>query len=138
MKGITMSDYKETSTTEVLEEQKSWEDSVKCEPSIAPAVDIYETGEEFVLIASLPGVFKENVHLKLEENLLSIFGKVNYNESLEKKYILNESLFANYYRNFKLSEGVDVSKISAKYENGLLTINLPKHDKIKPKTISLS
>ena len=133
-----MSDYKETSATEVLEEQKSWEDAAKYESSIIPIVDVYETGEEFVLNANLPGVVKENVHLKLEENTLSIFGKVNYNEALEKKYVLNESLFANYYRNFKLSDSIDASKISAKYENGRLTVNLPKHDKVKPKTISVS
>lgn len=53
-----MSEYKETSAAEVLEEQKSWEDAVKHEPGIAPAVDIYETGEEFVLTANLPGVPK--------------------------------------------------------------------------------
>jgi HSP20 family protein len=133
-----MSDYKENSATEALEEQNSWEDAVKNEPGIVPAVDIYETGEEFVLIANLPGVSKENVHLKLEKNSLSVFGKVNYNEALAKEYILNESLFANYYRNFKLSDSIDVSKISAKYENGQLTVNLPKHDKVKPKTISVS
>jgi HSP20 family protein len=138
MKGITMSDYKETSETEVLEEQQSWEDNLKSEPSITPPADIYETVEEFVLTAGLPGVTKENVHLKLQENSLTIFGKVNYTEALEKKYVLNESLFANYYRKFKLSEGIDVSKISAKYENGLLTVNLPKHDKVKPRTISVS
>jgi len=45
MKGITMSDYKETSETEVLEEQQSWEDNLKSEPSITPPADIYETVE---------------------------------------------------------------------------------------------
>ncbi|MDR3627427.1 MAG: Hsp20/alpha crystallin family protein [Ignavibacteriaceae bacterium] len=133
-----MSDYKETSETEVLEEQKSWEEAAECEPAIVPAVDIYETGEEFVLTANLPGVSKENVHLKMEENNLSIFGGVNYIEGLERKYVLNESLFANYYRKFKLSDGIDTSKITAKYENGQLVVSLPKHDKVKPRTISVS
>jgi HSP20 family protein len=133
-----MSEYNETAENEVLEEQKSWEETAKFEPSISPAVDIYETGEEFVLTANLPGVSKENVHIKLEKNSLSIFGKVNFTEALDKKYVLNESLFANYYRNFKLSEGIDVSKIFAKYDNGQLTVNLPKHDKVKARTISVS
>jgi HSP20 family protein len=133
-----MSDYKETAETEVLDEQKSWEEAAECEPAVAPAVDIYETGEEFVLTANLPGVSKENVHLKMEENNLSIFGGVNYIEALEKKYVLNESLYANYYRKFKLSDGIDASKITAKYENGQLIVNLPKHDKVKPRTISVS
>ena len=133
-----MSDYKENTAAEVLEEQKTWEDAVKYEPTIAPAVDIYETNEEFVLTANLPGVSKENVHLKMEENNLSIFGGVNYNEALEKKYVLNETLFANYHRKFKLSDGIDASKIAAKYENGQLIVSLPKHDKVKPRTISVS
>jgi len=133
-----MSEYQETAAPEVAEEQKSWEDEVKNECSIIPIADVFEIGDEFVLTVNLPGVPKENVHLKLEKNALSVFGKVNYNEAKEKKYVLNESLFANYYRNFKLSDGIDVSKISAKYENGQLTVNLPKHDKVKPRTISVS
>jgi HSP20 family protein len=133
-----MSEYQETAAPEVAEEQKSWEDEVKSERSIAPIADVYETEEEFVLTLKLPGVPKENVHLKLEKNSLSVFGKVNYKEALEKKYVLNESLFANYYRNFKLSDGIDISKISAKYENGQLNVSLPKHDKVKPRTISVS
>ena len=133
-----MSEYKENSTTDVLEEQASWEDAVKNEPSISPVADVYEAGEEYVLTVNLPGVPKENVHLKLEKDSLSVFGKVNYSEALEKKYIMNESLFANYYRNFKLSDGIGAEKISAKYENGQLNVTLPKHDKVKPKTISVS
>jgi HSP20 family protein len=138
MKGITMSGYNETLAAEVLDEQKSWEEFLKNEPSITPIVDIYETIDEFVLTAGLPGVIKENVHLKLDKNSLFIFGKVNYKEAADKKYILNETLFANYYRNFKLSEGIDTSKVSAKYENGQLVVNLPKYDKVKPRTISVS
>jgi HSP20 family protein len=133
-----MSEYKETQAEEVLEEQNSWEDAAKYESSITPVADVYETGEEFVLRVNLPGVQKEDVHLKLEKNLLAVFGKLNYNEALEKKYVLNESLFANYYRTFKLSDSIDAAKISAKYENGQLTVTLPKHDKVKPKTISVS
>ena len=133
-----MSENNVSSATEVLEEQTSWEDAVKYEPSITPAADVYETEEEYVLTVNLPGVPKEDVHLKLEKSSLSIFGKVNYNEAIEKKYVMNESIFANYFRNFKLSDGIDSAKISAKYENGQLSVSLPKHDKVKPKTISVS
>ncbi len=133
-----MSEYKDQVLTEVQEELKPWERALEYERSIAPLVDIYETENEFVLIANMPGVTKENVHLQLEEGTLTIFGQINYNEDLKRKYILHESIFANYSRSFKLSESIDGSKIDAKYNNGQLTINLPKHDKVKPRIININ
>jgi HSP20 family molecular chaperone IbpA len=134
---IKMTDYQENEKTEVKEEQKSWLDVLGNQRSIAPLVDIYETENDFVLVANLPGVSKENIHLKLEENTLSIFGKINYDESINRKYLLNENLIGNYYRIFRLSESIDQTKIDAKYENGQLFVNLPKHERIKPRTINI-
>lgn len=133
-----MSEYKEHESADVIVEQNSWENALNNEPVISPVVDIYETQEEFVLVANLPGVSKENVHLKFEKGSLSIFGKVNYNDSLKKSYILNESMFANYFRNFRLSESIDNTKIEAKYENAQLVVTLPKHEKVKPRIININ
>ncbi len=132
-----MTHYSEnTVTTE--EEQSTWQNLLENERSVMPLVDIYETENEFVLKANMPGVDKDNVHVKLEDNTISVFGKVNYEEALDKKYILNENIIANYYRKFKLADSIDESKIEAKFENGQLVVNLPKSDKFKPRTININ
>ncbi|HSR16630.1 MAG TPA: Hsp20/alpha crystallin family protein [Ignavibacteriaceae bacterium] len=123
---------------EVKEQEHSeWEKILKIERSCDPLVDIYETDDEYVLIANLPGVKKENIKLHIEDGSLSIFGKINYEESIRRKYILNESDLANFYRKFKLSDSVDIEKIEAIYENGQLFVSLPKHDSVKPRNISV-
>lgn len=138
-----MSDVKnngavDNSKVEVKEqEHNEWEKILEMERSCDPLVDIYETDDEYVLIANLPGVKKENIKLHIEDGSLSIFGKINYEESIRRKYILNESDLANFYRKFKLSDSVDIEKIEASYENGQLFISLPKHDSVKPRNISV-
>jgi HSP20 family molecular chaperone IbpA len=133
-----MIENQENGTTEVKEEQKSWLNLLESQRSVTPLVDIYETDNDFVLVANLPGVSKENIHLKLEENALSIFGKINYEETINRKYLLNENIIGNYFRRFRLSNSIDQSKIDAKYEDGQLIINLPKHERIKPRTININ
>lgn len=117
--------------------QESINQILEKESSFAPMVDVYETNDEFVLIANMPGVKKENVMLNYEEGSLTILGRVDYDNAMERKYILNETEIGNFYRKFKISTSIDESKIQAKYENGQLIINLPKHDRAKPKTIQI-
>ena len=125
-------------TLNVSEEVKeSWETVLENEISVVPFVDVYENENEFVLSASMPGVEKENIHIKLEDGSLYLFGKKNYTEDLERKYILKETNPGNFYRKFNLSESIDESKINAHYENGQLNVILPKHDRIKPRTINV-
>jgi len=119
------------------QEHIQWENLLETERSCAPLVDIYETEDDYILTAHLPGVKKENIKLNIEDGSLLIFGKINYHEALNRKYILNESDLANYYRKFKLSDSVNLEKIEALYENGLLQIKLPKHDYVKPRNISI-
>ena len=129
----------EDNLTQSVEEEvnETWETTLENEISVVPFVDIYENENEFVLTASLPGVEKENVHLKLEEGSLYIFGKNDYESNQERKYILKETNSGNFYRKFNLSDNIDNSKINATYENGLLTVILPKHDRVKPRTINV-
>jgi HSP20 family protein len=131
-----MTDNKET--LDVKEQENiSLEDIFEKEAVFAPFVNIYETGDDFVLVANMPGVSKDDVKLKLEEGALSIFGKINYDEAINRKYILNEAGVGNYFRKFKISNSIDESKINAKYENGQLVVTLPKHDRIKPRSINI-
>jgi len=130
-----MSDNKDL--VAVKEKEQNWEEVLETEAVVDPFVDIYETEDNFVLTANMSGVTRDNVKLKLEEGSLSIFGKVNYDDLKKRKYILNENEIGNYYRKFRISKSIDESKIEAHFENGQLTVKLPKHDRIKPRTITI-
>ncbi len=117
----------------------NWELLLEKERVVAPVVDIFETADDYYLVANMPGVTRDSVKVKLEEESLVIFGKLNnYDEAAKRKYLLNESEVANFYRRFRISNSIDESKIVAKFENGQLTLVLPKHDRIKPRTITIS
>jgi len=127
----------DTKTMHEVTTQNSWEEALEKESWVAPLIDIYETKDDYFLTAQMPGVSKENVKIKLEEGYLIIMGRINFNDVVNKKYVLKESETGNYYRRFKVSDNIDESKIDAKLENGILNIKLPKHERIKPKTIEI-
>ena len=129
-----MSDVKEMVD---VNQKLSWDEALERESWLAPLVDIYETDNDYYLTALMPGVKKEDVKIKLEEGNLVIMGRVDYNELVNRKYVLKETDTSNYYRKFKLSDSVDESRVDAKFENGVLKIRLPKHDRVKPKTIEI-
>jgi len=117
--------------------KKSWDEALERESWIAPLVDIYETKEDYYLSAQMPGVKKEDVKIKLEEGNLVIMGRIDYEQNANNKYVLKETEIGNFYRRFKISDSVDETKIDAKLENGILNVKLPKHDRLKPKTIEI-
>lgn len=122
-----------------VEEQNknSWDEALENERWIAPETDIYETDEAFVMLLNMPGVAKENVKIRIEDDDLVIMGKIDYNARLNSRFVLNETEIGNFYRKFKIGEIIDDSRISAKLENGQLILTLPKHERAKPKTIEI-
>jgi len=104
---------------------------------VSPFVNIYETDDEFVLIANMPGLLRDDLKVKVEEDSLIMFGKIDYDKQVNKNYILNELEIGNYYRRFNISDSVNRDKIEAKYDNGQLIVNLPKNEKIKPRKIDI-
>jgi len=116
---------------------RSWEEALEKESWVAPLADIYETTDDYFLVANMPGSSKENIRIKIEEGSLIIMGRINHDEVKNRKYVLKETESGNYYRKFNIAESIDESKIDASYEGGQLHIKLPKHDRVKPKTISI-
>jgi len=102
---------------------------------IAPPVDIFETEEALTVVADLPGVDKDNVDIRVEDNILTIKGRANYSST--GNVLREEFRLRGYYRQFQLSDEVDQDKISADSKNGVLTITLPKAEKSKPKQIKV-
>jgi len=127
----------ETKEMVELNQPKTWDEALERESWIAPMVDIYETKDDYFLVAVMPGVQKDNVKIKLEEGHLVLMGRIDYDSVINRKYVLHETEIGNYYRRFKISDSVDESKIDAKLENGVLNVKLPKHERVKPKTIEI-
>ena len=106
------------------------------ERDLTPAVDIYEIDDGIAVIADVPGVEKDGLDIRVENQVLTIRGKVSH--ELRENPNWREFDMANYYRQFNLSEAVDVEKISAELKHGVLTLQLPKAEKAKPKQIEVS
>jgi len=113
------------------------EELLETQNYISPLVNIYETDDEFVLSADMPGVVRKDVKVKVENDLLIMFGQIDYVNEINRNYILNEQELGNYYRTFRISDSVDQSNIKARYDNGKLVVNLPKNEKVKPRTINI-
>jgi len=126
-----------TKALTTVEEKRSWEEALEKESWVPPLVDIYETNDDYFLVANMPGVAKEDVKVKTEGGNLLVMARVNFLGELENKYLMKEIDSSNYHRKFKLSESVDESKIDAKLENGRLYVHLPKVERVKPKTIEI-
>ena len=113
------------------------EELLETQNYVSPLVNIYETDNDFVLSADMPGVVRKDVKVKVEKDLLIMFGQIDYANEINKNYILNEQELGNYYRTFRISDSVDQNNIKAKYDNGKLVVNLPKNEKVKPRTINI-
>lgn len=103
--------------------------------SVTPAVDIYETPEGLVVKADLPGVAKEGLDVRVENNLLTIRGRAAHAAPGDLLY--REYELANFFRQFELNDQVDQLKISAELKNGVLTLNLPRAEEAKPRRIEV-
>ena len=132
-----MSENKEIIAVKALNNY-SIEEILRSQNNISPASDIYENNDEYILVANMPGVPRSEVQVKVIEDSLIVFGKIDYAEVSNRNYILNENEVGNYFRKFNISDSIDKTKINAKYDNGQLIVNLPKSEKIKPRTIDIS
>jgi HSP20 family protein len=113
----------------------SREETRSQERYVTPPVDIYETGEGLVVKADLPGVAKENMDIRVENNLLTIRARAAHIAPGEPVY--REYGLVNFFRQFELNERVDQSKISAELNHGVLTLNLAKSEEAKPRKIDV-
>ena len=102
----------------------------------APAVDIAGTDSEYVLRLDVPGVDSAAVEVKLEDNVLSVTGerKAAVNE-VQEDFSLRERRFGEFSRSFRLPEAVDPDNITARYDQGVLEIRVPKVDRSRKITI---
>jgi HSP20 family protein len=105
----------------------------------APAVDIYETEHELVVKADLPDVSPQDLDIRVENNILTIRGERKFeNKVNEENYLRVERSYGAFSRSFSLANSVKSEAIKADYQNGVLTLSIPKREEAKPKQIKVS
>ncbi|WP_321473635.1 Hsp20/alpha crystallin family protein [uncultured Paludibaculum sp.] len=105
----------------------------------SPAVDIAENENELILTADIPGVKMDEIDIKIEDGTLSLSGKREFEKKQEKGgYHRIERNYGSFQRVFTLPETVDVDKVSAQFDSGVLKVTLPKKEVAKPKSVKIS
>ncbi len=105
----------------------------------APAVDIYETENNLVLKADLPGVDPKDVEIKVEDGMLYLKGERKFEQEVkEENYHRVERAYGSFARSFSLPNSIDSDKVTAEYKDGQLLLTMPKREEAKPKTIKVS
>lgn len=103
-----------------------------------PPVDVFETPENIVLKADLPDVNKDEVDVSVENNTLTIKGERKMQkEAKEKNFYRMERSYGTFSRSFTLPPTVAAEKVEASFENGVLTLTLPKREESKPRQIKV-
>lgn len=103
----------------------------------APNVDIFETAQNIIVLADLPGVTPEDLKIDLRDSVLTISGEVVSQVGENERPLLIEYGMGRYFRQFTLSEVVDQHKINAQLNNGVLRLTLPKVEKATPRSIAV-
>jgi HSP20 family protein len=103
-----------------------------------PAVDMYQTDNDVVIKAALPGFKADDVQINVTGDLLTIRGELKHEEEQnEKSWHIREQRWGSFERSVSLPTAVVSDKAQADFANGILTITLPKAEEVKPKTISV-
>jgi HSP20 family protein len=105
----------------------------------APPVDILETEHELVVKADLPDVDPKDLYIRVENNILTIRGERKFEKQVnDGNYLRVERAYGSFARSFSLANTVNTEAIKADYQNGVLTLHIPKREEAKPKQIKVN
>ncbi|HEY8535399.1 MAG TPA: Hsp20/alpha crystallin family protein [Vicinamibacterales bacterium] len=118
---------------------RRFDDDIRTRGSWVPAVDIYENDDhELVLKAELPDLSREDIHLTVDNDTLTISGEKKQDSSVkQEQYHRIERTFGAFSRSFTLPPTVDTNRIQAEYRNGVLTVRLPLREEARPRQIQV-
>ena len=103
-----------------------------------PPVDIGETEDSLVLKAELPGIKPDDVEIRVEDNTLYLKGERRFEKEVKEENLHRvERSYGTFSRSFALPSSIDSDKVKAEYQNGVLTLTMPKREEAKPKTIKI-
>ena len=101
-------------------------------------VDMFQTDEEVIVKASIPGVKPEDINISVTNDVLTIRGEMKEEKEIEEsKYQIRERRIGSFSRSMALPSQVKSEKAQAEFENGVLTLTLPKSEEVKPKMITV-
>lgn len=103
--------------------------------SPSPAVDIIKHEKKFELQLIAPGMKREQFGIDVDNNVLTVSGERNKNEEVRENYLQTESRFGSFERSFRLNDNIKQDGIKAKYEDGILIIELPISKKVETKKV---
>ena len=105
----------------------------------APAVDIMETDHQLVVKADLPDIDPKDLDIRVENNILTIRGERKFEKQVnDGNYLRVERAYGSFARSFSLASTVNTEAIKAEYQNGVLTLHIPKREEAKPKQIKVN
>ena len=103
-----------------------------------PATDITEDENKYELHFELAGLTKEDININIEKNVLTVSGeRKSFDEDKKKNYHRIERHYGRFSRSFTLSDNTNSDEINAEFENGILTVTVPKAEEVKPKVIEI-
>jgi HSP20 family protein len=103
-----------------------------------PAIDLYQNNDEVVVKAALPGLKADDVQISVTADVLTLRGEFKQeNEQKDATYHIREQRYGSFERSVMLPSDVQTDKAKADFENGVLTITLPKAESVKPKAITI-
>jgi HSP20 family molecular chaperone IbpA len=111
--------------------------SAEAQPAYTPPIDIHEAAEGLTLEADLPGATERNLQIHLEDNVLSLYAKIDSPAPDGARLLHEEYRLGDYQRSFILSDEVDRERISAELKNGVLRLFLPKADRARTRRIEI-
>ena len=124
-KNLTVNDNKALSREETRTHERY----------LTPAVDIFETEDGLTLVADLPGLGKDDLHIGIDKGVLTIEGSSKSEKG--GSALFDEFSVAGYYRQFRLPDGIDPDRTQAELKDGVLTLHLVKAEAAKPKKIAI-
>ena len=134
---------KKTSEVKKTKDQKVKKSEFTGEKTVAgkyyvPLTDIVETEKSLVVTMDMPGVKKENIHVKLEDNVLEVNGQIDHSPYDDLNPVYTEYNVGHFTRKFSVSNEIDTGNIDANLSDGVLTLTLPKAPVAQPRQIKVN
>ena len=125
---------------QVKEKQEVTASAEQTRPGLVftPDVDIFETDNQLILLADMPGVEPDSLKIDLRDNTLTLSGNVDAEDTSQEEGLVVEYETGHYYRQFNMSEIIDQQKIEAQLTDGVLQLTLPKVAKATPRQITVT
>jgi len=131
-------DTKQELQVQAKQEVEKREESTFPSRRFLPITDIFETDKTLTVIMEMPGVARDNVHVGVENDVVTIEGRIDYAKYEKLQPVYTEYMVGNYVRSFQLSSKIDQAAISAELKDGVMTLVLPKAEGAKPRKVAVS